>query len=625
MFNLNVASLTSLKLNAVKDVVPSHYTIKGYDSKSGIDEQPLGLSMIKEGALNRLNSISNLPAVSFETGMVETNNGYFDITCTILRTHLGDFYSLSPLQKCPESEIKEWLSLDNNTRKNTTLGSIIAYKYCTIHTSSISKNDWYKEVGSQLSRQEVLSKTFEEVWYEYVRNLQSMPTLIPKVVKYNNVDFIDIQHNLLKQPQDLTKAIRLLANHLIYNVIVVADARGFLLAGEFMKEKIPIVMARKKNKLPTEVETITYDKEYGTDEISIELGAIPKGSRVLIIDDILATGGTMLAIEKLVHKFDSEVVAFITPFAIEKEPGQLLCDKIPLDKVRFAQTQLMIPKWEFKETLNISNEIAIIPPSLNSFKPNNRANIRWDRFTSSSNIKFMSEELAGKDVKVYVNMLNQTEAFDVLSLLSILYRKDPKSISVIVPFMEQGTQDRIEYDDTGMETLAQIDTIGKIFGKNKVTTFDLHAEQSIVAFYDLRNMSIVKVLWDKYHELNPNSVPVFPDDGSAKRFGKLLGVIENKITFRKTRGAGDIRIVTTDDDIKDGQSYVLIDDLVRTGSTMYNVAKFLLDRKAKTVDALFAHAPFDPLCAKYFHIFNDVWTSNSCPDKVPSQWVKSKF
>ena len=58
---------------------------------------------------------------------------------------------------------------------------------------------------------------------------------------------------------------------------------------------------------------------------------------------------------------------------------------------------------------------------------------------------------------------------------------------------------------------------------------------------------------------------------------------------------------------------------------MHSVARYLLNHQAKSVDALFAHAPFESSCAKYLGIFNDIWTSNSCPDKVPSSWVKYKF
>ena len=67
---------------------------------------------------------------------------------------------------------------------------------------------------------------------------------------------------------------------------------------------------------------------------------------------------------------------------------------------------------------------------------------------------------------------------------------------------------------------------------------------------------------------------------------------------------------------------VIIDDLVRSGGTMYEVAKHLLENGAKTVDALFAHAPFEPSASVNLRLFRDVWTTNTCPLNVPTEWVR---
>jgi adenine phosphoribosyltransferase len=92
------------------------------------------------------------------------------------------------------------------------------------------------------------------------------------------------------------------------------EARGFLIGGaiayELRKGLIPI---RKKGKLPYETVTHQYDLEYGTDILEIHIDALKKGDKVLIIDDLLATGGTSLACAKLIEKLGGEVVelAFI--------------------------------------------------------------------------------------------------------------------------------------------------------------------------------------------------------------------------------------------------------------------------------------------------------------------------
>jgi adenine phosphoribosyltransferase len=101
-----------------------------------------------------------------------------------------------------------------------------------------------------------------------------------------------------------------------YKIDVVAgiEARGFILGGALAyKMGIGFVPVRKKGKLPGSVIQHTYELEYGTDTVEIHDDAISKGQRVLLIDDLLATGGTSLAGAALIEKLEGEVVeiAFI--------------------------------------------------------------------------------------------------------------------------------------------------------------------------------------------------------------------------------------------------------------------------------------------------------------------------
>ncbi len=99
-----------------------------------------------------------------------------------------------------------------------------------------------------------------------------------------------------------------------FDVIVGIESRGFIigsvLAYTLGKGFIPI---RKKGKLPAEVVSQEYELEYGTDRIEMHKDALKKGERVLLIDDLLATGGTALAAATLVEKLGAKVVeiAFI--------------------------------------------------------------------------------------------------------------------------------------------------------------------------------------------------------------------------------------------------------------------------------------------------------------------------
>ncbi len=92
--------------------------------------------------------------------------------------------------------------------------------------------------------------------------------------------------------------------------VVGIDARGFILGGVLAyKLGCGFVPARKPGKLPAPTIREEYDLEYGSNALEIHQDGIKKGERVLIVDDLLATGGTALAAAKLVQKLGGEVVA----------------------------------------------------------------------------------------------------------------------------------------------------------------------------------------------------------------------------------------------------------------------------------------------------------------------------
>lgn len=107
---------------------------------------------------------------------------------------------------------------------------------------------------------------------------------------------------------------RYLAGNIQYDIIAGIEARGFIMGGALSytlgKGFVPI---RKKGKLPAEVVAQEYDLEYGTDIIEIHKDAFREGARVLLVDDLLATGGTALAAAALIEKVGGIVaeMAFI--------------------------------------------------------------------------------------------------------------------------------------------------------------------------------------------------------------------------------------------------------------------------------------------------------------------------
>ena len=100
------------------------------------------------------------------------------------------------------------------------------------------------------------------------------------------------------------------------NIVAGVESRGFLLAPAMAARLgAGVVPLRKKGKLPRKTHSASYDLEYGTDSIEIHADAFPKGTRVLLVDDVLATGGTASAAIKLIEALGGELVG--TAFLIE--------------------------------------------------------------------------------------------------------------------------------------------------------------------------------------------------------------------------------------------------------------------------------------------------------------------
>ena len=103
--------------------------------------------------------------------------------------------------------------------------------------------------------------------------------------------------------------LELILQELQPDIIAGIESRGFLFATPLANRmNLPMMMIRKEGKLPGEVISHEYSLEYGTDTIQIQADALEKGQRVAILDDLLATGGTLAASVKLCQKVGAEVV-----------------------------------------------------------------------------------------------------------------------------------------------------------------------------------------------------------------------------------------------------------------------------------------------------------------------------
>ncbi|MGN0386142.1 MAG: adenine phosphoribosyltransferase [Lachnospiraceae bacterium] len=145
---------------------------------------------------------------------------------------------------------------------------------------------------------------------EYVRSIPDFPE--------EGIIFRDVT-SVLQDAEGFHLAIdtmQELVKDIDYDVVVGAESRGFIFGAPiaYNNEK-PFVLIRKKGKLPCETISENYELEYGTATIEIHKDAIKPGQKVLIVDDLIATGGTTEAMAKLVERLGGEVTGMV--FMIE--------------------------------------------------------------------------------------------------------------------------------------------------------------------------------------------------------------------------------------------------------------------------------------------------------------------
>lgn len=155
-------------------------------------------------------------------------------------------------------------------------------------------------------------------------DLASLVRNIPDWPK-QGIQFKDIT-TLLADPQGLRDAIEGLAAPFHgqgVDLVLGTEARGFLFAPAVaMALNAGVVLARKPGKLPWKTLREGYALEYGTDALEVHLDAVLPGQKVLLVDDLLATGGTMMAATRLVEKLGGVVVGCAFLIELTFLPGR---------------------------------------------------------------------------------------------------------------------------------------------------------------------------------------------------------------------------------------------------------------------------------------------------------------
>ena len=163
---------------------------------------------------------------------------------------------------------------------------------------------------------------------EYVISIPDFPE--PGII------FRDIT-SILQDPDGLKLAIDSLlemVKDVDFDVVVGAESRGFIfgvpIAYNLHKPFIPV---RKKGKLPCETVSIQYDLEYGSAEIEMHKNSIKPGQKVVIIDDLMATGGTIEAITKLIEGMGGVIVKAVFLMELEGLEGRKRLEGVDVETV----------------------------------------------------------------------------------------------------------------------------------------------------------------------------------------------------------------------------------------------------------------------------------------------------
>ncbi len=150
-----------------------------------------------------------------------------------------------------------------------------------------------------------------------IRNIQDFPV--------KGVLFRDITP-LLRDAEAFNEVVQQFAKRYKereIDVIAAVESRGFLFAAPLACYMgLGLVPIRKKGKLPWKVASITYDLEYGQDVLEIHQDAIKPGEKVLLVDDLIATGGSLLASAQLIERLGGEVVEIATVIELADLKGR---------------------------------------------------------------------------------------------------------------------------------------------------------------------------------------------------------------------------------------------------------------------------------------------------------------
>ena len=169
------------------------------------------------------------------------------------------------------------------------------------------------------------------------KHIRSIPDYPKKGILFRDITTLIKNADAFRYTND--KIIEI-AKKINFDKVAAIESRGFVFAAPLSHElKKPLVLLRKKNKLPAETHAIDFELEYGKATIEVHKDAIEKNEKILIIDDLIATGGTAEAAAKLVKICGANVAGFIFVINLFDLPG----NKLLKDKGYFTKSLIEFP------------------------------------------------------------------------------------------------------------------------------------------------------------------------------------------------------------------------------------------------------------------------------------------
>ncbi|MCB1111174.1 MAG: adenine phosphoribosyltransferase [Chlamydiales bacterium] len=315
--NVLVASESAIKCAAVKEAFCEAFPteeiiVTPCAVSSGVPEQPVGHDEGLKGAATRLSNIPQEDAAPADYVVAIENYIYQDHEwkdCAVVLVQCLSMdevhFSTTASTEIPSHIVTKALAAQ------TTVGETVSRLYAE---RAIDKNDWHRDpqFGGHSRKELIKDAIFKNLHRDEIREIKEQIVMYPDYPKEGILfqDFMPVMRN----PSTFKSAIHLLAERAKnkeIDVVVGLESRGFIVGGALAYELgVAFVPIRKAGKTPGKVIEVTYEKEYGTDSFALAEGAILQGQRVLIVDDLIATGGSARAAVDLIMRAGGIPVEF---------------------------------------------------------------------------------------------------------------------------------------------------------------------------------------------------------------------------------------------------------------------------------------------------------------------------